>query len=174
MIRRPPRSTLFPYTTLFRSTACLIITGEFRTYRLRSSLASHALISGKARRRRSATPRARPAAPGRSPRSTRSPPASTTTLLLPDFYVQMPDFSQNFNRYSYCLNNPLKFTDPNGEIIWLAPLVGAIVGTYMGGVMANNGQYNPFKWEFGVLSRHDRPLVARFRSSCAVDRKSVV
>src|SRR6266403_3592388 len=23
MIRRPPRSTLFPYTTLFRSTACL-------------------------------------------------------------------------------------------------------------------------------------------------------
>src|SRR2546429_4989494 len=25
MIRRPPRSTLFPYTTLFRSTACLRI-----------------------------------------------------------------------------------------------------------------------------------------------------
>src|SRR2546430_11241213 len=24
MIRRPPRSTLFPYTTLFRSTECLI------------------------------------------------------------------------------------------------------------------------------------------------------
>src|SRR2546426_2388450 len=23
MIRRPPRSTLFPYTTLFRSTACM-------------------------------------------------------------------------------------------------------------------------------------------------------
>ena len=69
-------------------------------------------------------------------------------FLSPDPYVQMPDFSQNFNRYSYCLNNPLKFTDPNGEIIWLAPLVGAIVGTYMGGVMANNGQYNPFKWDY--------------------------
>src|SRR5256885_11709612 len=26
MIRRPPRSTLFPYTTLFRSTACLKFT----------------------------------------------------------------------------------------------------------------------------------------------------
>src|SRR3712207_8823677 len=26
MIRRPPRSTLFPYTTLFRSEACLIET----------------------------------------------------------------------------------------------------------------------------------------------------
>src|SRR5256885_11974762 len=24
MIRRPPRSTLFPYTTLFRSTGCLL------------------------------------------------------------------------------------------------------------------------------------------------------
>src|SRR2546422_2599006 len=27
MIRRPPRSTLFPYTTLFRSVALLFITG---------------------------------------------------------------------------------------------------------------------------------------------------
>src|SRR3989442_11965487 len=28
MIRRPPRSTLFPYTTLFRSNASVIITGR--------------------------------------------------------------------------------------------------------------------------------------------------
>jgi len=28
--------------------------------------------------------------------------------------VQLPDFSQNYNRYTYCLNNPLKFTDPSG------------------------------------------------------------
>src|SRR5258708_28523389 len=28
MIRRPPRSTLFPYTTLFRSTWVLIVLGE--------------------------------------------------------------------------------------------------------------------------------------------------
>src|SRR5256885_3282761 len=27
MIRRPPRSTLFPYTTLFRSTASAVMTG---------------------------------------------------------------------------------------------------------------------------------------------------
>jgi hypothetical protein len=38
-------------------------------------------------------------------------------FLSPDNYVQEPDNSQNFNRYSYCLNNPLKYTDPNGEII---------------------------------------------------------
>src|SRR5215213_10965964 len=28
MIRRPPRSTLFPYTTLFRSSSCLRKTGQ--------------------------------------------------------------------------------------------------------------------------------------------------
>lgn len=36
-------------------------------------------------------------------------------FLSPDNYVQLPDFSQNFNRYSYCLNNPLKYTDPSGD-----------------------------------------------------------
>jgi len=40
-------------------------------------------------------------------------------MLSPDNYVQSPDFSQSFNRYSYCLNNPLMYTDPSGEfIIW--------------------------------------------------------
>src|SRR5260221_5675232 len=29
MIRRPPRSTLFPYTTLFRSTFILLLDGQF-------------------------------------------------------------------------------------------------------------------------------------------------
>src|SRR2546430_14534040 len=29
MIRRPPRSTLFPYTTLFRSYDCKIVTNDF-------------------------------------------------------------------------------------------------------------------------------------------------
>src|SRR5256884_7351775 len=28
MIRRPPRSTLFPYTTLFRSVGCLAVHGD--------------------------------------------------------------------------------------------------------------------------------------------------
>jgi len=30
--------------------------------------------------------------------------------------VQDPTNSQNLNRYSYCLNNPLKYTDPSGKL----------------------------------------------------------
>ncbi len=37
-------------------------------------------------------------------------------FFSPDNYIQLPDFAQNFNRYSYCLNNPLKYTDPSGEL----------------------------------------------------------
>ena len=41
-------------------------------------------------------------------------------------YVQEPDNSQNFNRYSYCLNNPLRYTDPTGELAWI--VAGAVIG----------------------------------------------
>src|SRR3989441_7722034 len=43
MIRRPPRSTLFPYTTLFRSGICLII--ERDTITTAKSVASLDLLS---------------------------------------------------------------------------------------------------------------------------------
>mgnify|MGYP000671546275 CR=1 FL=1 len=39
-------------------------------------------------------------------------------MLSPDPYVQIPEFSQNFNRYSYVLNNPLNLTDPSGFSFW--------------------------------------------------------
>lgn len=38
-------------------------------------------------------------------------------FLSPDPYVQAPDFTQNFNRYSYALNNPLRYTDVTGEFL---------------------------------------------------------
>lgn len=47
-------------------------------------------------------------------------------FLSPDPFVQMPDFTQNFNRYSYCLNNPLIYIDENGE--WWHILAGALIG----------------------------------------------
>ena len=47
-------------------------------------------------------------------------------FLSPDPYVQMPDFTQNFNRYSYCLNNPLKYVDKDGKILWFIPVIAAV------------------------------------------------
>jgi len=50
-------------------------------------------------------------------------------FLSPDPYVQSPDNSQNFNRYSYCLNNPLRYSDPTGMLTWNDVIAGvALVG----------------------------------------------
>jgi len=45
-------------------------------------------------------------------------------FLSPDSYVQSPDNSQSFNRYSYCLNNPLKYSDPTGLLTWNDVIAG--------------------------------------------------
>ena len=37
-------------------------------------------------------------------------------VLSVDNYIQAPEFSQSFNRYAYCMNNPLKYTDPDGGV----------------------------------------------------------
>lgn len=47
-------------------------------------------------------------------------------FLSPDPYVQAPDWSQNFNRYSYALNNPLRFNDASGKFLHI--VIGAVVG----------------------------------------------
>lgn len=49
-------------------------------------------------------------------------------FLSPDNYVQLPDLSQSFNRYSYCLNNPLKYTDPSGEYAVIDDILAALIG----------------------------------------------
>lgn len=38
----------------------------------------------------------------------------TARMLSPDPFVQNASSTQNYNRYSYCMNNPLKYTDPSG------------------------------------------------------------
>lgn len=39
------------------------------------------------------------------------------SFLMPDNFIQQPENTQNYNRYSYVLNNPLMYTDPSGEVI---------------------------------------------------------
>ena len=40
--------------------------------------------------------------------------AALGRFLSPDMIVQNPTNTQSYNRYSYCLNNPLKYVDPSG------------------------------------------------------------
>ena len=47
-------------------------------------------------------------------------------FLQPDNFVQDPFNTQNFNRYGYCLNNPLVYVDQNGEFWHL--VIGAVIG----------------------------------------------
>jgi len=68
----------------------------------------------------------------------------TAQFFSPDPYVQAPGLWLNYNRYAYCLNNPLIYTDPDGEFWWIPVLIGA----YMGGVSMNDHQFNPFKWDY--------------------------
>jgi RHS repeat-associated protein len=38
-------------------------------------------------------------------------------MLSPDVVIQDEQSSQAYNRYSYCFNNPLRFTDPSGYMV---------------------------------------------------------
>ena len=43
-------------------------------------------------------------------------------MLAPDNLVQNPTYTQNYNRYSYVYNNPMRYTDPSGEFIIFSDL----------------------------------------------------
>ena len=55
-------------------------------------------------------------------------------FLSPDTYIQAPHNSQNYNRYSYVLNNPLKYTDPSGHffssLLNLIEKIGSFLVSY--------------------------------------------
>jgi RHS repeat-associated protein len=65
----------------------------------------------------------------------------TAQFFSPDPFVQAPDNWLNYNRYAYCLNNPLIYTDPDGEWAWL---IFAVYGAWQMGLQAG------FAAEFGI------------------------
>jgi len=65
-------------------------------------------------------------------------------FLSPDSYIQNPGFTQNYNRYSYCLNNPLKYTDPSGQ--WRK---GGIAEWYASGAWMSENMHTDGAGGFG-------------------------
>jgi RHS repeat-associated protein len=53
-------------------------------------------------------------------------------MLAVDNFVQDATSTQAFNRYSYAWNNPLTYTDPDGDLIGTAIIIGAAFGVYSG------------------------------------------
>ena len=63
-------------------------------------------------------------------------------FFSPDPFVQAPDFTQNFNRYSYCMNNPVMYSDPDGEFLGIPMLGLAFIGRSIANLI--DGVENPF------------------------------
>ena len=73
-------------------------------------------------------------------------------FLSPDPYVQVPDFTQSYNRFSYAMNNPLMYVDADGENPLL--VLGLVIGAFIGGVATNRGELNPFRWNYSSITTY--------------------
>ncbi|MBN2779361.1 MAG: hypothetical protein JXR36_17150, partial [Bacteroidales bacterium] len=71
-------------------------------------------------------------------------------MLSPDNYIATAFSTQSLNRYTYANNNPLKYTDPSGDIISAIVIIGgfALAGSITGGIIANN---NDVEWWEGAI-----------------------
>ncbi len=70
-------------------------------------------------------------------------------FLSPDPYVQAPDMPQNLNRYAYCLNNPLKYTDPSGNFI-MTIMFGMMANVMIQGLSGNMNTMGSFFLAAGI------------------------
>jgi RHS repeat-associated protein len=65
-------------------------------------------------------------------------------MLSPDNYVQEPFNTQNYNRYTYCLNNPLRYNDPSGDF-FLGTIITAIYDFFRVGFTKGGFEF----WNWG-------------------------
>ena len=70
-------------------------------------------------------------------------------FLQPDNNLQEPYNTQNYNRYGYVLNNPLKYTDPTGEFTWSDFVAGVAIVVGVGLLIASAGVLSP--WSAGLI-----------------------
>ncbi len=90
-------------------------------------------------------------------------------MLSPDVLIQDEQSSQAYNRYSYCFNNPLRFTDPsgyvvdwyekNGVIIW-DDYVTSEANTPEGGTYIGPNDKDILKY-YGLHEKYDKISMTR-------------
>ena len=66
-------------------------------------------------------------------------------FLSVDNIIQQPDNPHSYNPYSYCFNNPLKYTDPYGEFAWFKNLLLGAVG-FVSGYIGNGIATGHWGW----------------------------
>lgn len=74
-------------------------------------------------------------------------------FLAPDNFVQDATNSQNYNRYGYVLNNPMKYKDPSGEL-FVFTIFNAVVETlqnvFTHGINFNHYDYHQTNMSFKI------------------------
>jgi RHS repeat-associated protein len=75
-------------------------------------------------------------------------------FISPDRIVQAPEDPQTLNRYTYCLNNPLIYTDPSGEIFGIDDLLffGILFGLNIGYGAYSASRAGMSPWEGAFIS----------------------
>lgn len=71
-------------------------------------------------------------------------------FISPDPYIQAPDYSQNMNRFSYAMNNPFLYKDPNGEF-FIFTIFNAI-GEALNGFRKHGFNVSQYNWKKTVNS----------------------
>ncbi len=78
-------------------------------------------------------------------------------FLSPDPQLQAPGNWLNYNRYTYCMNNPMLYTDPSGEFwnILAGAIIGSVIGTLSSNIKSirNGDSFGQAMWD-GFVAGH--------------------
>lgn len=79
-------------------------------------------------------------------------------MLSPDPVTQAPENGQNYNRYTYVFNNPLKYTDPSGFVCYQLnshPIINDKLATQSSNSVPCPGNAGGFYVDINGNGRHD-------------------